>query len=257
MQYSLQKGSSHLSVIDLHSHIVPSVDDGARTLSEAKEMIDRMSLSLEAGSTVVFTPHYSCSMNRKIVIARQSRSLQFLDWVEKENHGQLNFLNAGELMVQGSALNHMEEVRYPGTGWVLVEFNTGVTWIETLLQLRRLIKKGYLPLLAHPERYRWCRRKPERLIKLSKIGCGNMVSARSFRFRKYAAVARNLLREGLSHALCSDVHSPSDMILDEELKNRVSKFSRVPWEILTGEIPDMILNDSMLPELPLRKRRGQ
>ncbi len=232
------------------------MDDGARTFSEAKEIIDRMSQSLEAGSTVVFTPHYSCSMNRKIVSARQSRSLQFIDWIEKENHGQLNFLNAGELMLQGRALKYMEEVRYPGTGWVLVEFTTGVTWIETLLQLRRLIKKGYLPLLAHPERYRWCRRKPERLIKLSTIGCGTMVSARSFRFKKYAAAARNLLKKGLSHALCSDAHSPADMILDEELKNRVNKFSRVPWQILTGEMPEMILNDSRLPELPLRKLRG-
>ncbi len=219
-------------------------------------MIDRMSRSLEAGSTVVFTPHYSCSMNRKIVIARQSRSLQFIDRIEKEIHGELNFLNAGELMVQGRALNHLEEVRYPGTVWVLVEFNTGVTWIETLVQLKRLIKKGYMPLLAHPERYRWCRRKPERLINLSLIGCGTMVSARSFRSRKYAAAARNLLSEGLSHALCSDAHSPADMILDDELKNKVYKFSRVPWQILTGEIPEMILNDSRLPELPLRKLRG-
>lgn len=210
---------------------------------------------LEADSTVVFTPHYSCSMDRRVFDARQRRSNQFQDRMEEEYSPGLNFLTAGELMIRGSSLKYIEGTRYPGTGWVLVEFETGVSWIETLIQLVRLIKRGYSPLLAHPERYRWCRRKRDRLIKLSRMGCGSMVSARSLRFEKYAATARNLLGEGLSHVLCSDAHSPRDLILDGRLKGKLEEFSRVRWSVLTSEMPELILNDMKLPELPLLKRR--
>ncbi len=181
--------------------------------------------------------------------------MQFEDIVEEKYLGELSFITAGELMIRGSSLKYMEETRYPGTGWLLVEFSTSVTWIETLFQLKRLIDKGYSPLLAHPERYRWCRRKKSRLIKLSKMGCGTMVSARSLMFEKYAATARCLLREGLCHILCSDAHSAHDYILDSRLKDKVDKVSKVPWHIITNEMPERILNDMKLPILPLLNRR--
>ncbi|MCK5840961.1 MAG: hypothetical protein KAH31_02245 [Candidatus Sabulitectum sp.] len=216
-----------------------------------------MSASLEADSTVVFTPHYSCRMNRTIAMARRKRSMKFQDRVEEEFFGKLNFFLAGELMIGGSSLRYMEEIRYPGTGWVLVEFSTSVSWLETFIQLRRLISRGYKPLIAHPERYGWCRRKRSRLVTLSRMGCGAMISARSFRIKKYALTARSMLKDGLSHAICSDAHSPEDQILDRRLKEKIAEFSRVPWEVLTKEIPEMILNDERLPELPLPKERKE
>lgn len=219
-------------------------------------MLNRMSASLEADSTVVFTPHYSCRMNRRIAMARRNKSMKFQDRVDEEFSGKLNFLIAGELMISGGSLKYMEEIRYPGTGWVLVEFRTSVSWLETLIQLRRLISRGYMPLIAHPERYGWCRRKRSRLVTLSRMGCGAMISARSFRIKKYALAARSLLRDGLSHAICSDAHSPRDHIIDRKLKEKITDFSRVPWEVLTKESPEMILSDERLPELPLPKERN-
>jgi len=218
-------------------------------------MITIMSAGLETDSTVVFTPHYSCRMNSRVAMARWQKSIKFQDQVEEEFSGKLNFLTAGELMISGSSLKFMEQIRYPGTGWVLVEFSTSVSWLETLIQLRRIISRGYRPLVAHPERYGWCRRKRSRLITLSRMGCGSMVSARSFRFKKYASTARSLLRDGLSHALCSDAHSPRDHIIDAKIKKTIGEYSRVQWQVLTKEIPQMILNDERLPELPLPKER--
>jgi protein-tyrosine phosphatase len=251
----LQKGSSHLSIIDLHTHIVPAVDDGARTISEALDILGNMRKKLESGSTVVFTPHYSSSMNKRVVYGRRGISVRFQQQMEDRYYDEMNFLTAGELMITGSSLRFMEEIRYPGTGWVLVEFSTGISWIEMLIQLKRLTKRGYAPLIAHPERYRWCRRNRNRLIGLSRMGCGTVVSARSFQFKKYAATAGKLLKDGLSHALCSDVHSLGDRILDESFKNVIEEFSAVPWQVITGEMPDLILNDSRLPELPLIPHR--
>jgi protein-tyrosine phosphatase len=254
-QYSLQKGSSHLSIVDLHSHIVPAVDDGAGTVSEAVEMIINMRDRLESGSTVVFTPHYTSSMGDMVVTGKRRISIQFQKQMEEKFKEEISFFSAGELMLRGASLKHIEEVRYPGTGWVLVEFDTTVSWIETLIQLKRILRKGYYPLIAHPERYRWCRQSRKRLIKLSRMGCGAAVSARSFRFKKYAAAARCLLTEGFCHCLCSDAHSPKDLILDNSLKDRIQGFSTVPWSVLTSELPELILNDMKLPELPLFTHR--
>lgn len=218
-------------------------------------MLHRMSCKLEVDSTIVFTPHFSCSMHRRVVEARRRKSLQFQSRVEEKYTPGFSFLTAGELLIQGWSLKYLEELRYPGTGWVLVEFDSRVTWIETLIQLKRIIRMGYSPLIAHPERYTWCRRKKERLIKLSRMGCGVIVSARSFRLKKFATAARELLREGLSHALCSDAHSPQDFILDETLKKKTEEFSVIPWHVLTREMPGMILGDIKLPELPLLQQR--
>ncbi len=218
-------------------------------------MISNMRDRLEPDSTIVFTPHYSCSMGNRVVEGKHRISIQFQKQMEKKFMGEISFFSAGELMVRGVSLRHMEEVRYPGTGWVLVEFDTTVSWVETLIQLKRIISKGYYPLIAHPERYRWCRQNRNKLIRLSRIGCGAVVSARSLRFKKYAAAARGLLTDGFCHCLCSDAHSPQDLILDNSLKERIQGFSAVPWSVLTGELPEMILNDMKLPELPLVTHR--
>lgn len=253
-KYTFRKGSGHLTVIDLHSHIVPAVDDGARTYAVASKMLQRMKNKMEMGSTIVFTPHLDSLMHRRVVTARIQRSLEFQDRVEDEFPEEFNFLLAGELLIRGWQMNYLEDIRYPGTGWVLVEFKTSISWIKTVIQLKRIISRGYFPLLAHPERYRWCRRRKERLVVLSKMGCGVLVSARSLRFEKYAATARHLLKEGLCHALCSDAHSLSDYILDDSTRVKVEKSSKTPWDVLTYEMPNLVLNNMKLPELPLQAK---
>ena len=249
--YSPWKGCTNLPVIDLHSHLVPGVDDGAQTHDESLTILRRMGREYGSGSTVVFTPHYSAFMPSRVAGGRQGNVNRFIEGVSGQF--DMEFLPAGELLVKGFSLENLEKVRYPGTGFVLVEFNSGVAWVETLLHLRRIIRKGYRPLIAHPERYYWCRNRGDRLVKLSRMGCGSIVSARSLRYPKYAGAARKLLSKGLAHAIASDVHSSSDRILSGELKSELGAFSCVPWDVLTYEIPSLILEDGSLPLLPLNK----
>lgn len=225
------------------------MDDGAQTHDEALSILLRMEGEYGSGSTVVFTPHYSAYMPVRVAGGRQDNVNRFIEGLS--GRFQMEFLAAGELLVHGFSLENLERVRYPGTGFVLVEFNSGVTWVETLLNLRRIIRRGYRPLIAHPERYHWCR--GDRLVKLSRMGCGSLVSARSLRYPKYAATARRLLSTGLAHAITSDVHSSSDPVLSAKLKKELGDFSSVSWQELTFDIPSLILEDGSLPLLPLKK----
>lgn len=215
-------------------------------------MLDSMNSVYESGSSVVVTPHYTTSMPGRVIEVRSRRVAAFVESVEDTVVFEL--IPAGELLISGLELAPLELVRYPGTGWVLVEFSTGISWLETLFHLKRILKRGYFPLVAHPERYRWCRGNPLRLVTLSAMGCGTLVSARSLRFEKYAATARRILAKGLAHGLCSDAHSPSDHILDRRLKARLEESTDIPWDLLTREIPRLVLDDKPLPPLPLVKR---
>ncbi len=215
-------------------------------------MMDAMNSAYSSGSVVAATPHYAASMPSRVIEVRSRRVESFLESVGDTVGFEL--IQAGELLVTGFDLAPLELVRYPGTGWVLVEFSTNISWLETLFHLKRILRKGYFPLVAHPERYRWCRRNPRRLVTLSAMGCGTLVSARSLRFEKYAATARRILAKGLAHGLCSDAHSPSDHILDRRLESRLEEFTSLPWHLLTRDIPRLVLDDKPLPPLPLVER---
>ncbi|MFA6619331.1 MAG: CpsB/CapC family capsule biosynthesis tyrosine phosphatase [Candidatus Neomarinimicrobiota bacterium] len=236
-------------MIDLHSHLVPAVDDGVKTHNEAFSILRRMEKAYPSESTVVFTPHFAAFMPANVASGRKQAVSRFIEGVSGKYN--LEFLSAGELLIKGFALDNLETVRYPGTGYVLVEFDFSITWMETLLQIERVKRRGYRPLVAHPERYKWCIRNPFKTVKLSKMGCGIVVSARSLLYPGYAETARLLLARGLSHALASDAHSSSDYILDGELRMKLEDTSRISWDALTGEIPWMILQDRTLPVLPL------
>lgn len=247
-----RKERNNLPVIDLHTHLVPGVDDGVQTHGEAISILQRMEEAYGPGSGVVFTPHYKAFMPMRVAGGRDANVGRFMDGIT--GMFRLELYAAGELLVHGIALENLEKVRFPGTGFVLVEFYDGVTWVETLLHLRRIMRKGYKPLIAHPERYGWCRKRGDRLVKLSRMGCGSIVSARSLRYPRFAGTARMLLAEGLAHAVASDVHSSSDWILSGKLKGMIQNMSVVDWEILTMEIPSLVLEDGLLPDLPLRGR---
>ncbi|PIE52894.1 hypothetical protein CSA37_04430 [Candidatus Fermentibacteria bacterium] len=238
-----------LGVIDLHSHIVPGVDDGSRSFEESSEMLDRIWKDCGRDTVMVMTPHFSTSMPSSVASGRRKKGLRFLEWAGPR--WKMDLLLAGELMLQGLSTNNAECARYPGTGWVLVEFQPDTLWIQVKLLLRRLIRSGFRPMIAHPERYSWCRRREGRLVELSRMGCGSMVSARSFRVQKYASSARQLLSQGLVHCIASDAHSSGDYILNGEMRKIVSDSLRVSWETLTWQMPGMVIEDELLPLLPL------
>lgn len=243
---------SILPVIDLHSHIVPGVDDGARNYEESSKILDDMEQAYTDDSIVVFTPHYTVNMPAKLTAGRNRRVIEYIKYLSDKY--SFSIISAGELLLRGLSQQNLEQARYPGTGWVLIEFSSRVGWLKALLCIRRIIRKGYSPLIAHPERYGWCRRKNSRLAVLSRMGCGTLMSARSFRNPKYAPVAGKLLEAGLVHGIASDTHSPGDYILDSRLRTLVEKYSCISWSRLTYENPRIILEDEILPVLPLHGR---
>ncbi|MCD8371506.1 MAG: protein tyrosine phosphatase [Clostridiales bacterium] len=192
-------------MIDVHSHIIPGVDDGSRTMEESVRML--ISLAKQGFTGVIATPHYS----RREVLADLDGKAQDLEreirqffpdfsvWPGQEtwyHDGLVERLQAGKAYT----INH--------TRCVLVEFEPEVAPGRFLLGVRRLAEAGYRPLIAHMERY-LCLRDEGLLRDAAGYGAWFQMNYDSLSGRWYEREVRRcrrLVQEGRIQCLGTDMH---------------------------------------------------
>ena len=198
-------------MIDLHSHILPGLDDGSRTVEDAR-LLAR--LAAEDGVTaIVATPHVRDDfptrpeeMERGVLELRKDFLEQAID-VEVLPGGELDLVMLGSL--DDDDLRHFSLAR--SERYLLLEFSyTG--WPSGLEEtVRDLGSRGFVSLLAHPERNREVQGNPSRLAEAVRLGALIQLTAASVDGRlgrSSQKTARRLLESGLAHVLASDAHTP-------------------------------------------------
>ena len=194
---------------DIHCHILPGVDDGARDLDESLRMLDA---ARAAGVTsITCTPH-----------CRDP----YFDYDKMWAAFDELKAHAGDMELRmGFEVNHtklsglgMEWARYlgvDGTGEFLLELSTRadkrdfVNYDRTIYDLQSL---GYTVIIAHPERYRAIQRDVALAERLVEQGCLLQASAdfmRGGRLGGAGRQAKSMLKEGLYTYIASDAHEPS------------------------------------------------
>jgi protein-tyrosine phosphatase len=198
-------------VIDLHSHILPGLDDGTASLAEAVELA-RQAVA-EGVTAMAATPHvrddYPTSaevVDRALVELRGALAAAEIP-LELLSGGELDVHRLGDL--DEPALYRFSLAR--GGRYVLVEFPYG-GWPRALEgALSAVHASGLTALLAHPERNPEVQDRPERVGALVEAGVLVQLTAGSLcgRFgRRSQLAARRLLELGLVHVLASDAHRP-------------------------------------------------
>lgn len=198
-------GGDGMSYIDLHAHVLPGVDDGAETL-EASLMMLRMA-SEHGTKALAVTPHgagvtktqYLGKFERlKAAAARESLPVKLFFGMEMMADGTLfDRLQSGDVQPLG-------ESRF-----LLVEFDPldSSEWCAAATEHIR--KYGYVPLIAHPERYVILQNEPWRAELWTERGAALQVT-RSGIFgafgRRAAETARMLLERDLAFCVASDGH---------------------------------------------------
>ena len=193
-------------MIDIHSHIIWGVDDGARNREDSIAMLR---LAAETGTTdIVATPH--CDRQYKFDPAvRDERIRELMDatgGVPRIHPGcdfRLSFDNI-QIALQEPARFTINGLRY-----LLVEFEDVLIPPTTEEIFRRFMKREICPVITHPERNPILQRSFERLQSWKQMGCLLQVTAQCLtdRFGKAAqASAWELLRRGLVHVVASDGH---------------------------------------------------
>lgn len=196
--------------IDIHSHLLPGIDDGAETLEEAVAMCHT---AADDGFDVMFaTPH----QRHPHWWNGDGQHLQDLTRQLQEAVGdRLRILSGAEIRVDDGLLEDLE--RWPDSGirplgdsrYLLIEFaRTGLGPRPESI-VHELKVAGWWPILAHPELLPWLAEDLPRLHHLVSLGAALQLTAMSVvgSFgRRPMQAAEAMLNAGLGHFLASDCH---------------------------------------------------
>ena len=245
-------------MIDLHTHILPAVDDGPRTLEGS---LDLARAAVAAGTrTALATPHVND--DHSIDAARVAAGLDELRPALAAAEIPLEVLPGGEIAIWRLAdLDDaaLRSLALGGGPYLLIEspFSPVVGDFEPLVL--DLMMRGHRVLLAHPERCPAFQRDSARLERLVDAGVLVQVTAGSMTGGFGSTVRRfttDLLRQGLAHVVASDAH---DAV--KRPPGQTAGFAALGVEAqrqwMTEDVPRAILDGAPLPERPpLPRRRG-
>jgi protein-tyrosine phosphatase len=244
-------------VIDLHSHILPGLDDGARTLDDALE-IARAAMA-DGITTIAATPHvredYPTTADAMEIGVRQLRAAFERERIE------LELLPGGEVSLeQLDRLSHDELRRFGLAGnpkYLLIE-TPYMDWPLGFGDIvSRLRSQGVTAVIAHPERNGAVQADLEKVERLVHGGALIQVTAASLDGRlgsRPRACARRLLDAGLVHMVGSDAHAGGIREVGLSAASKaIGNPSLARW--LTEEVPAAIVRGEELPPRPVAQRR--
>lgn len=193
---------------DLHSHILPEIDDGANSVDES---IDMLKMELEQGvDSIVFTPHFDIrDITLDSFFEKREKSFNLLC-----NHSEFSKLpvsvkKGSEVFFSAELVDtDLSELCIEGTDYVLIE----LPCLEEPCNLRRafatIVNNGFTPIIAHVERYLYITQSPDLLYDLVSDGCLAQVNAFSIiNDSGYAKLICKFIKWGLVHFISSDCHS--------------------------------------------------
>lgn len=194
-------------MFDIHRHILPSVDDGARTPSETGQMLVA---AHNAGiNHIVCTPHRRTSKFNLSLIKKQYHAfgVHAAQMGIRTNLGfEVHWKKLAELGVETA-----QNLCFEDTNLLLLEFSTAslpVNWQRTVYSIQ---SQGITVIIAHPERYKAVQDNLDIAYEMKNMGCRLQLSANFVeggRFDKRRRTAKALLKEGLVDYLASDAHRP-------------------------------------------------
>lgn len=206
-------GGSSEGYGDLHSHLVPGVDDGVRDLDQALAAVDRM---MERGiRRIVTTPHLNGSLTREpdafsSRMQSMDRAWEKVSEAVADRRPELDFRRGHEVMLDIPDVDLSDErVRLGGGDFVLVEWPRLQVPPETPRVVSRIRFSGLRPVIAHPERYMGVDRELTVFEEWRRMGAYLQVSHGSL-VGRYGDRARTralrILKRGWADYLSSDYH---------------------------------------------------
>lgn len=238
-------------MIDVHTHLLPGVDDGSRSVDVSREVLQRF--RREGVETVVCTPHLEASRASSAPRARYGAVLAELAAAVPDGP---RLLQGFEIMLDlpGADLA-APELRLGASRAVLVEFPRTAPPAQGTAELFRLRMSGVVPVLAHPERYWGC--TVEQVREWRRCGAViQMDAVMLFGGSPLSDLARALLGEGLVDCMASDNHGDTRSLAAAR-DWLVETGNEAQADLLTRENARRLLADEeLVPVAPLARPRG-
>lgn len=194
--------------VDMHSHVLPGIDDGAQTIEDSVFLVKKM---IEVGiKKIIATPHIMIDYYRntpetingalaKLKEALVSEGIDIVIEAAAEHYFDETFearVDAGGLMIMKG-------------NYVLFEFSFITKPPNMIPVIQKLLDKGYKPILAHPERYLYI--TIDELRNLRSWGCSlqlNTISLTGYYGPEIKKIAESLVDAQLIDFISSDMHHP-------------------------------------------------
>ena len=186
---------------DLHTHILPGMDDGPKTLPDAMALLERA--AIQGVDCIALTSHFSCE-NESVEAFLERREMAF-SALREACPKELTLKRGCEVYFSPRLLTeNVEALCLEDTKVLLIELPVLQKPAFLREVLTALVQKGITPLIAHVERYQYVAQDPGILADWVELGALIQVNAQSVLDR---GLARKLIKWGLCHVVASDAHS--------------------------------------------------
>ena len=193
-------------MIDIHTHILPYMDDGAKNVEEALRMIE--CLEEQGVQTAVCTPHFDPTKGsiEEFMVQREKASLALKTFRLPLILGSETLYD--DLLFQYSSLDH---ICIYNTKYLLLELPYQDQWsdydfegIERLINLYHII-----PIIAHIERYHFLWKNKKHIKRFMNLGCVMQINAKTIIDKKKRKTALHYIEKGFIDVIGSDSHNMS------------------------------------------------
>lgn len=193
-------------MIDFHSHILPNIDDGSKSIEESINLIEE---AKKAGFTdIILTSHYL----ENYYEANNTERQDLLKQICENNNLDVKLYLGSEIFVTENIINLINERKAStinNSKYVLFELpmNNNVLYLKELIF--RLIENNFIPIIAHPERYSYVKKNPNMLLELIEMGVlfqSNYASIIGYYGKDAQITVKKLLKNNMIHFLGTDVH---------------------------------------------------
>jgi protein-tyrosine phosphatase len=221
--------------VDIHSHLLPGIDDGAKTFADTLELTQ--SLCGFGVTQFITTPHIIQDVwentHEQIVSNKEETILEL-----KKNQITVPFRAAAEYLMDDQFVKLFQsgELLTLKDNYVLVE----MSYINAPIQLYDILfdlqVAGYIPVLAHPERYLFYQNNFNEYVKLKRSGCMfqlNLLAVVGYYGEGVTKIAEQLLQKGMYDFVGSDVHH----------NNHIASFSQKVKLKDTAPLKEIITNN--------------
>jgi protein-tyrosine phosphatase len=194
---------------DIHSHLLPGIDDGSPDMHTSVELVSGL---MELGyKKLITTPHVMTVLypnSRQIILEKQDE----LNIVLKSQGVDMEIVAAAEYFLDdhfSGMLKNKEPLLTFGSNWVLVEFSLANPSFGTKEMLFELLMQGYVPVIAHPERYLYLAGDRDYYDEMKASGCLfqlNLLSLAGYYGKAESELAHYLIKKNYFDLLGTDLH---------------------------------------------------
>ncbi len=231
-------------MIDMHSHILPNIDDGSRSMEETLDLIEE---AKKVGFTkIVLTPHYIEGYYEKEEKERK-------ELIEKISNKVKNIelYNANEIYISENIIKLLQEKQVSkinDSKYLLFEMPMNAKPMNLYEIVYEMMQYKITPILAHPERYTFIFKEPDIIYDLIQKGVlmqANYGSLIGMYGKRTELIVKKFLQNNMIHILGSDVHRKNSIyrVIPEILEILEKLIGKDALKILSETNPMKILNN--------------